>query len=420
LRRPAAALLGVAGLLALATPARAEAWRLDPAIELQARRNSNQDLVTPSPGAVDVVSLWAGLVAARASEIAHTSVDLGLRRAIAQGPGQHDDAEARLTLAQNWTWTSDSVDISLQVRRDSTYEAAGAAPLASTTSADAVDRSLGRGGRRVASAQTGWGHQLDELSSLSLQLTGSRTRYASELVQASDYADRAATLSLSRRISELASLTAQVTRSEFDTLDSNSSSRTMSYSLGFDRALGETRTIRAGLGLDHSRSSSLQPVRVCPLQPALCNAGLVAPVLVLQRGDASRWSRQYNAGWSERPDEATDVDLAVSRRISPSGLGSMVLSSNFSAGLSRNFGPRLSGRLAYARSRTEFPGAANAPRPGLQSLDTSLSCQLDPTLKLSASWTHQRADEPRAGLAARGDTFGLTLRHEWPRVEFSR
>jgi hypothetical protein len=413
-------LLTTTGLLAATTAARAEAWTLDPVIELQARRTSNQDLVTPSPGAVDVFSLWAGLVAARASEIARTSVDLGLRRAFAQGPGQHDGAEALLALAQNWTWTSDSVDISLQVRRDSTYDAAGTAPLAGTTSASTVDRSLGRGGRGVASAQTGWGHHLDELSSLSLQFTGSRTRYAGQLVQASDYADNAATLSLSRRITELASLSAQATRSNFDTLDNSSSSRTMSYTLGLSQALGEIGALQAGVGMDHTRSSSLQPVRVCPLQPALCNAGLVTRVLVLQRGDVSRWSRQYNAGWSERLDEASDADLAVSRRISPSGLGSTVLSSNLSAGLSRNFGPQLSGRLAYARSRTEFPGAGNAPRPGLQSLDMSLSYQLDPTLKLSVSWTHQRADEPRAGLVASGETFGLTLRHEWPRVEFSR
>jgi hypothetical protein len=409
------ALLALAGLLSPAAPARADAWQLDPVVELQASRNSNQDLVTPSHGAVDIASLSAGLTAARADEVSRTSVDIGLRRQVARGPGRNDGAESRLALAQGWTLTHDVVDLTLQTRQDSTYAASGA-----VTSNGAVDYSLGRGGRRATSAQARWNRSLEELSSLSLQLTNSRTRYASQLEQAADYGDRAATLGLSRRVSEVASVNAQLTRSDFDTLDGNSNSRTISYSFGSSGAFSETSSFSVGLGLDHSRSSNQVSVLVCPLQPALCRAGLVAPVQVQQRGESSRWSRQYSAGWTKGLGEVDGFNLAASHRISPSGLGSTVLSTNLSAALSHGFGPTVSGRLAYSRSRTEFPGVARPPRPGLQNLDASLSHQLSPTLSLSAGWARQRADEPRAGYTASSDTIALTLRNEWTRIEFTR
>ena len=401
----------VAGVcLVLPLGAGAQSWTLQRSVETSLESNDNYALSTTPGKRVNTLSLSGAFGAARQTESSATRVDLGLTGVKASGVEGQDRVDGRLNLGQTFTAPLDSFSLGLNAAQDQTFN----------TTRTTSDVALGRGRRRNGAASAGWSHSFTERFSASLQGSASRTTYAQELLDASNFQNTGMSGSLQYRLSETDSLSLQVGNSRFRTLNDTTRSSTVDASVGWTRALSELGSASFSIGRSSTDSTSLQPVLACPLQFSLCAAGLLPFIVVQRSGDTRRSSLQFSASYRQRLAETSDLSFSASRQQSPSGVGVVVLNESVTASLGQSFTPEMSGSLGYTEGRTVFQGVDAGPKPRSQTLSAGLSRALAPQLSVNAGYRLSRSSESRSGSSATANIVNASLKYEWPRIEVGR
>jgi hypothetical protein len=405
------ALSGAAALsLLIPCAAYAEWWTVERHLETTLGTNTNYLLVPDPSNSVSTLSLTGGLLASRQTESSATRFNAGLTAFGLRGlPGQNY-IDGSVGLSQTLMAPRNSFNVSGSFVQDTTFDIANGS----------TDVALGRGQRRTELASGSWSHAFSERLSGSVQGSISRVVYGEQLATASNYRNASLSLGTQYQLDEVDSLNAQIGRSDYRTLDALTRSTTENYSVGLSRALSERSNLSASLGRYASQTTALQPVLVCPLQASLCQAGLVAYVLVQRAGQSSSSGWQYSLSYAYKIDEVTDFAFSAGRQQAPSGTGLVVLSENVSASLGHAFSPTLNGSASYALSKSLYEGVANAPSPGLQTVGVSLSAQLAPQLSVSGAYKYNRSNESHFALSAHSNSLSFTLRYDWPRLEASQ
>ena len=388
----------------------AQSWTLQRSVEASLESNDNYILSVTPGKRVNTLSLSGNFGAARQTESSATRVDLGLTGVKASGVEGQDRVDGRLNLGQTFAAPLDSFSLGLNAAQDETFN----------TTRTTSDISLGRGRRRSGAASAGWSHSFTERFNASLQGSASRTTYAQELLDASNFQNTGLSGSLQYRLSETDSLSLQFGASRFRTLNDTTRSSTVDASVGWTRALSELGSASFSIGRSSTDSTSLQPVLACPLQFSLCAAGLVPFIVVQRSGDTSRSSLQFSASYRQRLDEVSDLSFSASRQQSPSGVGVVVRNESVSASFSQAFTPELSGSLGYTEGRTVFEGVDAGPKPRTQNLNVGLTRALAPQLSVSGGYRLSRSSEARSGSTAKANIVNAVLKYEWPRIEVGR
>jgi hypothetical protein len=235
---------------------------------------------------------------------------------------------------------------------------------------------------------------------------------------ATDYVTTSGSVGLNREFGERLSGGLSVAYLGFDT--DPFISRTRSISLNANASWYATPTLKliGGAGAQRVETERQRVVLVCPVDPSLCQAGLVALVPVGSPGESTRSVAPFNAGMEWQMSETERLVVSVSRRLNPSGVGVVTGAFLASAYYSRALSPR-----------TDFALSATLTRSGtLEGVSLGYVGSISPTLtyRWSPAWSSQIAYiHTSAGLSSAqqrvsSNAVFATLSYGWPQWTSAR
>lgn len=388
--------------------ARADRWLMEDGVNARFESNDNFALVPMSPGAVHTLYVTGALDVSRQLENAVTRLKTDATAVRQQGAVAQNRMDGQLALTQSLSDPLNTFSLALRYAQDFNNTA---------TSADVTQ---GQGRRRTTTLSAVWSRALSERLSASTQVTTDRTSYGAQLASAVGYRDTAVSARLSYGWSETMNLGLQASHSEYRADDDLNRSRTDSVTLSLSRPLSDRASGSISVGVYRTATMAQSPRLACPLAASFCDAGLVPFVVVGQRSDTSRNGVQFDGSYRWQIDETTDSSFSMARQQAPSGAGTLVRSDTVSLGVNRSLSPTLTGSMNFARSRSVFQDATNAPSPGRSMLAVSLTKQFAPDLSVQASYQHNRADASTFASGARSNSLSVSLNYGGPRIDASR
>jgi len=403
------AVVGIGLQWTAAAPAAAALWTVDHTVQARLDLNDNPAL-DARPGAASFRQQFGGtLAAARQAEHTATRLDLSATLTHADRDALPRRVGASLGLGQTWSQPRDLVNLSLQWQQTQTDD----------PSRGSLDLGLGRGWRRALAAGAGWTHALSETSAVQWSLSAVTTQHGSNLSTAVDYRNSTLLAGLTRRLDERLTLSLQGSSARFRTLpDGSSSSRTDSLVLGLSQAGADASVGVLSLGHYRTLRSSRVLLRVCPLPPSFCDAGLAEPLTVQGHGRSQEQGWQFSASHVWRTDERGDLRLAASRALAPAGVGVVARSDTFNLQASRALGEQLSVLASADLNRVVYPGPAaggSGARPQLGVLALVLSARLAENLSLQVGAQARRLRDPQGAARAQSNGLWISLAFEPPR-----
>jgi hypothetical protein len=204
--------------------------------------------------------------------------------------------------------------------------------------------------------------------------------------------------------------------SSYSWFDSDiSDSDSVSTTLGISHRYSEWLSFSAYGGYFWSNIESTQNFFVCPTTPAVCQAGLVAPVQVAFGDERSSSGTLFGGTVNYRISERTTIGADASQNIQPSGVGTITKVTAMGASLNHGFSERLRGQIGGAWRRSTIPGTDSGTtglRSEFSNVGVSMSYDLarDWLLTVGArrDWSDQR------GLSADANVVFLSLAWNWP------
>jgi len=399
-----AAIAAACALAPVLPPSHAAAWGVDRSLEWGVDANDNYGLPVGQTNRVAAMSLTGGVGAGRRTENSQTRLEARLTGQALRGDLHQGEVDGNLSFSHAVTAPRDEFAWNAAKTQDTTLQT----PLSS------ADLLLGRIRRRTENVTATWTRRLSERWSTTGSLALDRAIYSQRVSGAVDYRNLTLAANSQFRLDERSTLSARLSHADYRTLEGGSRALTDSLGAGLSRNFSATASAGVNIGRYRTRSEALQPVRVCPVQADLCQAGIVSYIVIDQLGSTLRWGLQYSGSGSLQLDERSRVSFSASRQQDPSGAGVLVRSDTLAATLAHAFTPTLDGTFAYTRSRSTYEGLVTAPQPRLQTLAAQLSKALAPDTTLRAEFRHTRSDEPVSGRHAHANSLSLVLRVEWP------
>ena len=404
---------GMAVMLAAASPAHADLWSLESSVESRLETNDNVNLVKHSPGTVNSLSLSTALGATRRVENMATRLGLNATSVSQSGRGTNDRVDGRINLSQSLSLESDDFDVSAGYSQDF------------NNVVQTADVALSPGQRRTTSLAASWSHSINERLTSSAQVSRNETRYGQAVSNASDYTDTALGGGLSYRLTEIDALNLQLSHSEYRPVSLGNRSSTDQWSLGVSHQWSERSSSSVSLGSYRTRTDGTALTLVCPLDVALCRAGLVPFIVVREPVTSAATGLQYSASYSYQLDEVSAISFSASRSQRPGGSGSVQRNDVVNLSASRSFSETWGGSLSYNMSRTSAPIAGSGGAFGVgesrqQSFAMSLSRQLADDLTLGLSYQRTQANNVGPSNSAQSSSVSVSLRYAFPTFDASR
>ncbi len=205
--------------------------------------------------------------------------------------------------------------------------------------------------------------------------------------------------------------TTSYTKFSSDITDSDSVSATLAVAHDYSDRL----SFSAYGGYFWSNIESTQNFFVCPTTPALCQAGLVAPVQVAFGDERNSNGTLFGGSVEYRYSERTTFDANAAQNIQPSGVGTITEVTSVIGSVNHSFSDRLRGRLGAGWRRSTIPGTdggSTGLRTELTNVGVSVSYDLTRewllTVGARRDWSDQR------GLTADANVLFVSLAWNWP------
>lgn len=388
--------------------AHADQWTVENSIQSRVEWNDNVTLSKNSPGNVNTLSLSNTLNAARQLENSATRVNAAFSALRQQGRGGNDRIDGQIGLTQTLSDELNQWSVSGLYSQDFNNVVQDA------------DVTVGRGERRTRSLSASWARAISELMSASTQVSASRTSYGNQIAGAAGFTNKAVSAGLSYRLTETDTLSVQVSHSEYQPEASPNHSQTNFVSIGLARSLSERVTASLDLGLYRTESSVQQRRLACPLDVALCRAGLVPYVIVQGQDNSAANGLQYNSTYNYRFDERTSFSFATGTQQTPTGAGTVTRGQSLNLGATHAFSETLNGSMGFALSRSKFQGTSAGGTAAQRSFSMFLSKLLAPELSLQAGYQWSQSNNVGAANTAQSHSFSVSLKYDWAKLDETR
>lgn len=391
--------------------ARAEHYTLDNTSDVRVEANDNVNLLPHSPGTVKTLAVSTTVNAARRAENSATLLGATVTALQQWGRGANDRLDGRVSITQSYDDALNTVSVSAQYTQDF------------NNTVQTADVTVNPGQRRTATVSASWGRALTERLSTSTQVDASETRYGastSAVATSSDFRNVSVSTGLSYAVTEVDTVTAQLSHSEYRAASGGNRSSTNDISISASHALGERGSASLQIGVYQTDSSSPRVRFICPSAVLLCELGLVPLIQVRDRVQSSGTGLIYGATYSYQLNETSSLSFSLGSRQSPSGAGEVVQNRTLSLGLSHSFSETLSGVLRFAQSRASYQAATTARRSQQRSAVLSLSQRLSRDISLQSTYQWTESDNAGLGGKAWSNSIGVALKYDWPTLQVSR
>lgn len=207
--------------------------------------------------------------------------------------------------------------------------------------------------RNLLTINPSWTRYLTETTSLRMDYNRTRVNYKNPVgTYLIDYADQTGTMTLQHTVSERNTLIAEVFVDQFNTVPDNYRARTYGVSGGIDYRISESVRADANLGVSDVRSTLSSQTLVCagPVFFGAC-FGAIVPVTTASQFNAKLVTAQARV---TKRWETSDVSLNLSRRVMPSGIGSLIRANSLSLSMSDHFSEKVTGSVTASVTESQY------------------------------------------------------------------
>ncbi|MHB1792499.1 MAG: hypothetical protein ACYCSD_08945 [Acidiferrobacteraceae bacterium] len=208
--------------------------------------------------------------------------------------------------------------------------------------------------RNLLTYNPSWTRYLSETTSLRMDYNRTRVNYQHAAgTYLIDYADQTGTMTLQHTVSEHNTLIAQVFFDKFNTVPDNYRARTYGFTGGIDYRISESVRANANLGVSDVRSTLSSQALVClaPLFFGACPPGAEIPVNTASQFNAKLITAQARV---TKRWETSDVSLNLSRRVMPSGIGSLIRENSLGLSMSDRFSEKVTGSMTASVTESQY------------------------------------------------------------------
>jgi len=408
-------------LIAQGNAALADEWAIDASALAQTRFNDNYEL---SPAATRngtaIESLTPDVRFSSRSETRDVNADLSLTANRVDRRPDLNTVDYRLTTAGTWQRERSQWGLAAALNRDSTLQS----ELSQTGVVQA------RRQRSNLTLQPYTQYQLDERTSLTASLGGSRVHYANaDNTALVDYDDYSGSLGVNRKIDERTALGLQVSREDYRTVRTLTRSQVSGVTASLSRMVSERLRLGFDAGWQRTRTDRTVTNLVCvlgnqtfPIQSSLdlflCGLRSGTTQVVTQTLHIPNSTPSFTASAAYTlPRGSLSVELG--RRLNPSGTGSLLRTDRASLSWRHDWRETISQSVAASTLLSHYTDNAAADVRYTQ-FAADLGWQYQRDLKFSAGVTLTRQKSAGSNETLKGSEIYLLLNYNCDPLTLSR
>ncbi|MEI7465355.1 MAG: hypothetical protein WCJ87_08420 [Burkholderiales bacterium] len=392
--------------------AHAESYSIESSSDVRVEANDNVSLQPRSPGTVKTLALSTTVGASRRAENSATLLGATVTALQQWGRGANDRIDGRIGVTQSFNDALNTVTASVQYAQDFNNTVQNA------------DVTVNPGERRTATASVGWGRPLTERLSANAQVSFSQTAYAQQtsagVAPANDFRNASASAGLSYALTEIDTVSVQVSHSDYRAAGGGNQSSTNEVSVSASRVLSNRSSASLQLGVYQTDSSSPRIRFACPAAPVLCQLGLVQLILIRDRVQSSGTGLSYGASYRYQLGETSSLSFSLGSQQSPSGAEGVVQNKSLSLSLGHSFSETMNGALSFAMSRSTSQSTVLNQRSQRKTVAVSLSRQLSRDFSLLSNYQWTEGNSGGGSGTAHSNSIGVALKYDWPTFQASR
>lgn len=257
-----------------------------------------------------------------------------------------------------------------------------------------------------------WTRALSERLSLEAQLSGDQSRYVEREPGLTDETTLRGSIGLSYAFHPRLTTGLTLGFFDFDTSPFISRSKSVSLSANASYSVSERLRVSGSLGLQRVRTTQTQVVLVCPVDPLLCQLGLMQPVQVGSVGTEVRTAYPLSLSLTWAPSEIESVSFSAQQQISGSSVGVATGTSAINLDYSRALYPRLD--FVVDAGLTWSHGLDGTRLGNFLRVGPSLRWRLTEAWGLEMGYIYRRSGYRDVDEHAQSNNVYLTLTYGWP------
>ena len=399
-------------LIAQGNAALADEWAIDASAHAQTRFNDNYELApAASKYGTAIESLTPDVRFSSRSEARDVNADLSLTVNRVDRRPDLNTVDYRLTTAGTWQRERSQWGLAAALNRDSTLQS----ELSQTGVVQA------RRQRSNLSLQPSTQYQLDERTSLTVSLSGSRVRYANaDSTALVDYDDYSGSLGVNRKLDDRTTLGLQISREDYHTVRTLTRSQVNGVTGSLTWMASERLRFGFDAGWQRTRTDITGNRLVCPNDPSFlsCLFGGVQLQTVAETRHIPNSTPSFTASAVYSLLRGS-LSAELGRRLNPSGIGSLLRTDRASLSWRHDWSETLSQSLAASTLLSHYTDNAAADDRYSQ-LAADLGWQYQRNLKLSAGVTLTRQKSAGSVETLRADEIYLLLNYSCDPLTLSR
>jgi len=367
--------------MAAAVPASAQEWQVLPTLNVRASYDDNVTLSADAPKSDLASNLQAGIRAQRGT--GNTSLGLLGGLSLNEFVDNSDLSNVAAFAGADGVYATPRSEyrLNLSLSTQST--------LTSETATSGVTDTEGQ--QYQLSIRPGWTYRLSERSSLGISASYRHVFYDGvEDGSLSDYWSGDLSLFGSRRLTEVAGISAVVSYGRYQAQDDTNESENLALQLGGDYQLSETLSIDGLFGLRRTQVTALD--------------SLGRTVTEDSTGPT------YSVGLEKRLARGGGLRVRILRELTPSGVSEVLDTTSVQLGYDYPLNERLSLRLSSRAYRNRQPGGdTSASDRTYADAQLGLSYRIRPSLSLVLSYRHRWQKLEEDPTDARSNELSLSL-----------
>jgi|GEM_PF-3575268 len=377
----------------------------DAAFESRTSIDDNYLFSTLPHKTVLILALTPSLSFYRKTEASDLHLDAMATSFVVDGQSDENHTNPHLSLTYYLRGETDTFSTSAIFLRDLTVEG----ELANTGLLLALQR------RDDLLVTPAWTHFFSERLQGQILLSAEAAKYtgAGAAIGLSNYHNYALPISASYATSERDTLTIAATTSFYSADQIVSQTQSEELQLSWQHKFDERGVISIDGGEFRAQSRTQGRSLLCPVSGDLCSLGFLPFIVVDNHFQETQNGGLLDSTLQYQLDESNSLTSSISRDLSPSGAGSLLLVESVAGSLQHDFDSTMTGHLALSRTRSQSLGGSNQYSNGYQSVSSSVSWKLDPFSTLEVGLSRSSTTTRQFGPAVHADEVYASYRYNW-------
>lgn len=235
-----------------------------------------------------------------------------------------------------------------------------------------------------------------------------------------DYETWQASAGVTRNLSERATVGLSLGYTNFDTSPFVSRSETWSANASTTYSFTPTLKGSATLGVQEVVTNQAQVLQVCPVDPILCQLGLVRPVPVGTVGESTRRLVPFNLGLQWQQSERDNFSAEFIQRVNPSGVGTLTASYQVNLNYTRALSPTSDLLVAFSHVRSRFLTPGATATWDLITVAPTVTRRFSEAWSGSAGYSYTRLTYPEQAQTVEANAVFVSATYQWPAWNVSK